>query len=509
MSAKELEEEEEKKEKEEEDQQMWLRPAGDKEEYFEVGHQLGFFQTNYNLSICSTKPLDHTLFTKVLTHLFWKVPVLRVCLGRRQGQLWLKKMRGCILDLKVLNEGELEKERERLMSHTFNTDEGPLWCMSVVVPEQPQESHHHYQPQESHHHYQPQESHHHYQPQESHHHYQPQESHHHYQLLFGTHHTIADGFTNIRICHMLHEILNDILTGRTVDDKEQLGQHLDDHLAKQLYEEKNIKLLQDPELLSKCREKFLEATITHPHLLDLLPSPRDDCGRSHYVKQDLDENLTKAFMNKCKCEGVSFHSGFTGVVNAAIIKILEDAGKGQLQYNFVASHDLSMRRYYPRNLSQVLGTHLPLFGFLLPFKVSKDFVDTFWPHIKSFHQDLHHELLTGGPMQAVALRLMQKSKSENYAEYFRTSGSPNYYYAISNLGDVTSLMPGEGEVVKVKGLNRVSTVRANATIMCFFIHTYKGICSISLVYSSRYMDHHIARKLLDQINTTFTEVCSM
>ncbi|KAK3864240.1 hypothetical protein Pcinc_030060 [Petrolisthes cinctipes] len=41
-------------------------------------------------------------------------------------------------------------------------------------------------------------------------------------------------------------------------------------------------------------------------------------------------------------------------------------------------------------------------------------------------------------------RLMLKSKSENYAEYFRMPGSPNYYYAISNLGDVTSLMPGAG-----------------------------------------------------------------
>ncbi|KAK4320388.1 hypothetical protein Pmani_008739 [Petrolisthes manimaculis] len=356
-SAKELEDEDE-------DQQMWLRPAGDKEEYFEVGHQLGFFQTNYNLSMCSTKPLDRTLLTKVLTHLFWKVPVLRVCLGRRKGQLWLKKMSGCILDLKVLNEGELEKERDRLLTCTFNTDEGPMWCMSVV-PEQPQQS--------SHHHCQPQES--------SHHHCQPQQSsHYHYNLLFGTHHTIADGFTNIRICHMLHEILNDVLTGRTVDDKEQLDQHLDDHLSKQLYEEK---------------------------------------------------------------------------------------------------------------------------------KVSKDFVDTFWPHVKSFHQDLHHKLRTGGPMQAVALRLMHKSKTENYAEYFRASGSPNYYYAISNLGDVTSLMPGEGEVVKVKSLNRVSSIRANATIMCFFVQTYKGICSISLVYSSRYMDQHIATKLLHQMKTILTQVCSM
>lgn len=366
----------------------------------------------------------------------------------------------------------MEEERDRLMTYTFNTVEGPMWCVRVVQE-------------------------------------QTRGSRNHYLLMLGTHHTIADGFTNTRICHMLHKIIDDIVVGRPVDDKEQLGQHVDDQLAQQLYEEEKKKLLQEPEYLCKRRDQLLEATKTHPHLLDLIPSPREENGRSHYAILDLTENITKAFINKCKCEEVSFHSGLTGVVNVAIVRVLEDAGKGQPQYNFVATHDLSMRRYYPGDTSQVLGTHLPSFSFHFPFKVSKDFETTFWHRVKSFHQNFHSELRGKAPIQAVVLRLMQKSKSDNYAEWFRTSGSPNYYYAISNLGDVTSLVPGEGEVVQVEGLTRISTIRANSTIMCFFVHTYKGSCRISLVYSSRYMDHHVARKLLDLMKNTFSEVCDM
>lgn len=53
------------------EEDLWLRPAGDKEEYFEVGHNLGFFQTHYSLSLSSATPLDHALFTTALTHLYW------------------------------------------------------------------------------------------------------------------------------------------------------------------------------------------------------------------------------------------------------------------------------------------------------------------------------------------------------------------------------------------------------------------------------------------------------
>lgn len=52
------------------DDQRWLRPATDREEYFEIAHQNCLCLTFYSLALSATKPLKEDLVRRALVHLY-------------------------------------------------------------------------------------------------------------------------------------------------------------------------------------------------------------------------------------------------------------------------------------------------------------------------------------------------------------------------------------------------------------------------------------------------------
>ncbi|XP_050693200.1 uncharacterized protein LOC126983967 isoform X1 [Eriocheir sinensis] len=449
------------------DAQRWLRPATDKEEYFEIAHQNCLCLTFYSLALSASKPLKEDLVRRALVHLYRHVPVLRVCLGQRDGRLWLREMDGCRLDFQVVEGGVEEDEEEKLMDYAFNTAEGPMWCGRFLPAAQGLGG----------------------------------------VILLGVHHSLADGFTNIRICNLLHVILDDLLAERVVDDEEQLGEHVGDEEAERLYERERQRFLHDPDLYRRRREELVTATKPRPPLLSVLAPPRDGDIKTRSVKLILDEATTRAFRSKCKAEGASLHCGLTGVTNVALVRMLEALAEAPPEYNFVTSHDLGLRRYYEGDTSRILGSHIPTFSFKMSLKTPRNVVNNFWPYVKEFHGRFHAALKDRVPMQAVAVRLMEKSKADNFKEYFRTTADPDYSYALSNMADVSHMLPGNGDFVQATRLTRFSTLRSSATIMCLYVHTFRGRLNINLAYSTRFLERHEAQRILSLMHETITSLC--
>uniref|UniRef100_A0A0N7ZCH3 Phthiocerol/phthiodiolone dimycocerosyl transferase C-terminal domain-containing protein n=1 Tax=Scylla olivacea TaxID=85551 RepID=A0A0N7ZCH3_SCYOL len=325
-------------------------------------------------------------------------------------------------------------------------------------------------------------------------------------LLLGVHHTATDGLSNIKICHFLHTILDDLTAERRVDDAEQLADHVGDEEARLLYERERQRLLHDPDLYRRRKEELMAATKVPPPILSVLSFPRNEVATTRSVKLVLDEPATQAFRQICQAEGVSLHCALTGVVNVAMLGILEALPNTPPEHNFVCSHDINLRRYYEGDTSRILGVHIATFSYKMSLVTPKDVMHKFWPYVLELHGRLREDLKDRAPLQAVALRLMERSKDDNFKECFSSTAVPEYCYAISNIGDVTSTLPGNGDFVQVTNLTWCASLRRLVTLMCFNVHTFRGKLNINLAYSTHFMGRDTAQQIVNNMHDVITSL---
>lgn len=69
-----------------------------------------------------------------------------------------------------------------------------------------------------------------------------------YSLFLGINHAITDGTTNTIICIFLVQILEDVLAGKYISDKDQLGVFVSDEKTKEVIKEQMTFVKRDPEL---------------------------------------------------------------------------------------------------------------------------------------------------------------------------------------------------------------------------------------------------------------------
>lgn len=69
-----------------------------------------------------------------------------------------------------------------------------------------------------------------------------------YSLFLGINHAITDGTTNTIICIFLVQILEDVLAGKYISDKDQLEVFVSDEKTKEVIKEQMTFVKRDPEL---------------------------------------------------------------------------------------------------------------------------------------------------------------------------------------------------------------------------------------------------------------------
>ncbi|XP_063593440.1 uncharacterized protein LOC134770471 isoform X1 [Penaeus indicus] len=434
-----------------------------------------------------------TLQVTVLAQLCRKVPVLRVCFGWRDDQLWLREMDECKVDFKVLKDDALDKHRAGIMQR-FDTERGPLWRVALVPEhEEAERDPHEHSPGEAN----PTHSATWARPLNE----LPRPFAYNYSVLFCIHHGIADGMTITRICGFLRAILDDLLSGRPVDATEQLGEHVAYDTAMALYAAEEQKLKDDPSLLAKAMKEFAEGERTRPLLLDVLPRPQGGEATTGSIPLRLSEDETKGLVSCCKKMKVSLNSYFTTAINVALIDFLEDMGVRKDAYEFRAGHDINLRRYYGGDTSRTLGVHLPTFGFRFVYRTAGDLYREFWASTRAFHKRFHDALLNGEPLRAVVLRQRDASQFDDIKGFYSDQGEPNYYYTISNLADVTEALSKKGDNVQITQMDRYVALRNKKCFMCFSIHTFRDQVTVNMLYSTHYFSEEYAIRLADLVHS--------
>ncbi|XP_063593442.1 uncharacterized protein LOC134770471 isoform X3 [Penaeus indicus] len=471
----------------------WLRRASPVEEYFEEGHKKKLNIVNYTITLSSTSARLSGIMEEALALLYRKVPVLRVCFGWRDDQLWLREMDECKVDFKVLKDDALDKHRAGIMQR-FDTERGPLWRVALVPEhEEAERDPHEHSPGEAN----PTHSATWARPLNE----LPRPFAYNYSVLFCIHHGIADGMTITRICGFLRAILDDLLSGRPVDATEQLGEHVAYDTAMALYAAEEQKLKDDPSLLAKAMKEFAEGERTRPLLLDVLPRPQGGEATTGSIPLRLSEDETKGLVSCCKKMKVSLNSYFTTAINVALIDFLEDMGVRKDAYEFRAGHDINLRRYYGGDTSRTLGVHLPTFGFRFVYRTAGDLYREFWASTRAFHKRFHDALLNGEPLRAVVLRQRDASQFDDIKGFYSDQGEPNYYYTISNLADVTEALSKKGDNVQITQMDRYVALRNKKCFMCFSIHTFRDQVTVNMLYSTHYFSEEYAIRLADLVHS--------
>ncbi|XP_064112791.1 uncharacterized protein LOC135219723 [Macrobrachium nipponense] len=449
----------------------WLRKATELERMFEIGHQLQVYLTQYTLDLASVKPIEEEFLRRALTHLYRKVPVLRVCLRLRNSELWLREMDGCIIDLKVIEDGNLEEESDKETLHKYNSESGPLWCVrllrmkgsSVDFP-------------------------------------------YHYSLILGIHHSLSDGTTNVKICDLLCRILNSLMGGLPIDDAEQLGELVGNEVLP-LYEQEMAKLKENPQLGREIQKELEEGSKVRPLIRHICEIPSDAPVTSKKISVVVDPDLTSKFHRRAKAEGVSLHAALTSLINLSLVKLLQEHGIVQDEYNIRAGHDIDIRRYYSGDASRVIGVQGPMFGYRSPFLVPKDLFPVFWNVAKEFHDKLHKDINSRKVLTTSAYKIMTEDTNHNFEEMFRADGEPDYYYTISNMGNIAALLSEGGQYLSVQKLTRFCSLRSRGSFMVIFIHTFRNKLNFTFAYSTRFLNHDFVHRLQELFQSYMASVC--
>ncbi|XP_064111466.1 uncharacterized protein LOC135218958 [Macrobrachium nipponense] len=451
------------------DGSRWLRKATDLERMFEIGHQMQVYLTHYTLDLASAEPLDEAFFRKALTHLYRKVPVLRVCLRERDSELWLLEMEKCIIDLQIAKDVLLKEELDKMTLHTYNSEEGGSCgvsesCLWEGNP----------------------------------------------RFDMGYIHSIADGTTNVKICNLLCNIVNDLMGGLMIDDEEQLGDITGDAEVLKLYDEEVARLKENPELGAEIKRELDEGAKVRPLIRHICKVPSDVPVMTKSVTAIFSSEISDRFYRKAKLKGVSLHSALATLINLSFVKLLQEHGINQDEYNLRAGHDINIRRYYDSEKSaRALGVHGPQYGYRSSFWAPRDLVPVFWETAKEFNTRFHADISSRKVLTVSAYRMRNENTSQNFREMFRTDGEPNYYYTISNMGNLSGALFEGGQYVALKKLTRFSSLRNGNSFMCIYIHTFRNQLNLTYAYSSRFLSHDTVERLADLFEINLPLVCDI
>ncbi|XP_047495030.1 uncharacterized protein LOC125043122 [Penaeus chinensis] len=308
------------------------------------------FNLCYQLTLAAREPLTEESLTRALTHLFRKVPPLRMRYGRRAGDTWLREMAKEIVDFEVVPDTTMRDMHDKLQHRHYDTWTGPLWCARLwprphsSLPDDELG-------------------------------FEKSRYPHTYTLFFGFHHGITDGNTNMRICGFFVQLLNDVLAGKSIKDEEQLGILVSDERTKKLLEERIANMEADPEVQQRALDDYNARHTTHSMIKSTFEGAADKVGRSLLLARDMDVATTSQFVKRCRTENVTVNSAFTALANVALV----DPSDG--------------------------------WGLAVIVPTPRDIGGKFWEYARLVHADMKQKIGTGTALQDEAVRHFMSEKT--------------------------------------------------------------------------------------------------
>jgi len=303
------------------------------------------------------------------------------------------------------------------------------------------------------------------------------------------------------------QLFNDVISGIPSDDKKQIGKLIDVTKEMQLTEEIRRTYAKDPAFLEQRKQSYCNVTM-ETLFEKAYPVPPNLLPRTVCMVHNVDEGQTKKFISRCKKEGVTVHTGFCALVEAATIRLMQEAGFDQDSFK-ISSLQAADNRVYYENCHDELGVGMGVLDFT--HEVMKEDLDDFWNQAKKYHQKfkkqhsykpgLEHSLieeLTGVSPLTILDKNGQSSPSKNMT-----------YYATTNMRDITSILGDCGDQIELEFLDRLTLMQQMPCIWMNTFNTFKGRFWHSLQYNSHLITEEVAKKLSDKIFQLFEEVIEL
>ncbi|XP_037799677.1 uncharacterized protein LOC119594693 [Penaeus monodon] len=444
----------------------WLWPVFREVEMFKAGHDIGCKHTGGRYRYNTVKPLNPEHVEQALRHYQRKIPNCRCFFKERDGKLWVCEDPNPDIDFEYLEGAESSAVIKQLTGEPFLADRPPTWKARLIpvaadapcpIPEI--KAAFPYQ----------------------------------YDLIMMPHHALIDGFTMAFITGKLVGLLNDVIAGRPVND-DPLGVYLNNEDIVKIDEQIAKDFEKEPEKVEAMKQELL-ACDTTPILCRAFPPPGGKPA-TDFVYRDVDQECLASFTAKCRANGVTFNSGIEAVINTAMIEMAREAGvEGESHYLSI-NLATDLRRYMKRRPLPILGLHVrpTVHRIETPFNVR----DNFWDYTKKLHQRLSVFLKSGEALQQNVVREMTLPQLPP-VEHHAAGPKPLRDYGLTNVGDLTAIIPGVGEHLQQTDLAMFSCTHYSGFPMLHQLYTFRGRSPYTLSYDTSCLAEDTAAELLDRI----------
>lgn len=446
----------------------WMREATLGESFFEEHHLKAHFLTCYRLNLKSKSPLKEEDVRLALTYLYRKCPSLQFCFGMKDGKNWIRRSTNPEIDFQVHHGKELREVRECLQSYRYKSNTGPLFCARLLLdcPDPPLDADDLEPP-----------------------------SFHGSILLFGLHHGISDGTTNMYIMKFFVSLLNDVILKKPIDVDEPLGVLVGNDYIGEEIGEKIAMLRGDQSLREKMAQKIERSDSHSPYIITAFPRPNERC-MTHSYEFVVDLDTTARFFKKCREEKVTINSGFSAAANVALVDLVRESGVASDSYVLQNAHLVNLRRYWKKPIPNALGVHMG-FPLIILTEVPGKVGSNYWDYARAMHSHISRDLQEKSSLYDQAYQIVADYQMGMPSADFKSFTTD---YTISNMGDVTPLATEGGEEVRITHITRSTSNhlvdKCPVSIIC---HTFRGKFTMTFDYNAAALERDFILRYCRQI----------
>ncbi|XP_045592289.2 uncharacterized protein [Procambarus clarkii] len=419
----------------------------------------------------SDKPLDQELVYEALTHLYNKTKALRTCLRQHDNRWWYCHMPKPVIDLKVVEAGtNAYKKTEELVKTPFNLADGPLWKVRLVPspvdapclwPEVKEKF--------------------------------PYQN----SLLLSLHHALFDGFDMVVLITMLHKFLDDVMSGKPIDDR-KIGHLLDHSQTYETTQRVKENLESNPQKLNSLLNDRKSKEFK-PLIMQAFGAPEPSSVRTEYFKGAiLNLSLLQNFHKKCHSEGITLNSGLVSVINTALVELVREGGLVQDEYTVTSLHPTDLRRYMTTDVKTLpMGFHVAPMSQTMPTPYNVR--DHFWKYAKQFDIEFKKNLENKFVFEELILNGMIKPNDKNLLPI-------KYDYLFTNIYSPKYPNMGVGRHVQLTEMRNIVPIDTSTVGYACGLASLRDKVRYEHWYSTRAMTREIAQRQFEKLLSIFREM---
>ncbi|CAL4080969.1 unnamed protein product [Meganyctiphanes norvegica] len=443
-----------------------VRPATPDEISYEKFHRcysrqgIGCFVYN------SRKALDEDMWRKALRHATNKIEGLRLCLHESDEKHWLCEVKNHDIDFKIIENKTILEVMDDMKNEGIDHS---FWSARVVpggvcaIPELRKEFPHQY------------------------------------AFNFKFHHGLLDGISVAYFIRVLSVILDDLLSGKTVNDDIHFGKYIFDDPLEIKTKETQQALDSDPIRLDEERERILALTMKQPILYSAYPKPKGIQSTTHHIVKEVDNSKVKALYKSCKAKKLNMTAGFEAVFNTALVEMVSDAGAVQDGYKINVRQNINMRRYFEMEKDLKKFPMGPFFGGMQQGTFCTQLArKNFWEHAQEIHNNFYSLLNNNGPFIENIVRPQVEEPLDPVA-LAKAPPQDKSDYAFSNVTDMTPFVFYDGTQVQLTDMVSYNYINSFIHPMILQFSSYRGLGQLNCSYDIAKVSDDTAHELMDRI----------